>query len=117
MEFQAKDEKGKEMFLKLYYWRWVPFGGIFIGTIITIWHAYNRTIHAEGSDGLFDRLMPIVLVIAAIVTLVAAISTALCLYYYIKTAAYLGIKFGLQKSPWGIYREMEQIAKEKKWIK
>lgn len=104
------------MFLRLFYWRWVGFGGVFIGTIIVILNAYNSTNRTNGSYGLFDRLAPILAVIIGLVGLLVVISTAVCTYYYIKTAAHLGIKFGLNKSPWAIYREMEQIAKEKNWI-
>jgi len=112
---QNKDEEGKEMFLRLNYWRRVIVGCAFIGTPIILWSAYNST-NEDGGDSLFDRLLPILLVIAAIVALLVVISTALCAYYYHKTAAHLGLKFGLLKSPWEISREMERIAKEKKWI-
>jgi len=102
------------------YWWYFNLGSLIFGgslnAIFLIWMAYSNFYNADSSDDLFDRLSPIGAVIVVIALLLFVISFGLFIYYYVKTAAHLGIKFSLQSNLRGIIKEMERVAKEKQWI-
>lgn len=120
MELQSKDEKGKGLFLRIKYWKYFALVSLIIGGsldgILLVWMTYGNFNKPDGSDGLFDKLSPMGAVIIVIALLLFVISSALFIYYYVKTAVHLGIKFSFQSNLRGIYKEMERVAKEKKWI-
>ena len=126
MELHIKDEKGKELFLGMKYWMyfsgWI---GICIGSIHTVflvWMTYLNINEIDINPKLhwmfewFYGLVPVDIVIVSIGLLLMMMGCAHYVYYYVKTASRLVIKFSLQSDLRSIYIEMEQVAKEKKWI-
>jgi len=71
------------------------------------------------SDSLIDLNDPVEiigLITIGVTALLFVMSIVLYIYYYVKTANYLGIKSYLRRRMKDVYKEMEQIAKEKKWV-
>jgi len=126
MESQNKEEEGRKLFLGMKYWGffvgWVGISIGFINTIFLIWMTYLNINEIDINPKLhwmyewFDNLVPVNILIVSIGMILMIMGFVHYANYYFKAAAYLDFKFSFQMDIHGPYKEMEQIAKEKKWI-
>lgn len=124
MAIPDRDERGRVLFARMKFW---TVSGLSVAAIasvpnmaLLIWSGYINTVESntdlDTMTHAFNSVSTIVYIPLLISVVFTVVSIALGVYYYMKTAEYLGIESYRHRKISDVYIEMRRIAKEKKWI-